>query len=111
MIDSPPIIAVTDAAIISQYVDGTMFVVRSFKTNKHLVRQGIRALLDVGAPLAGVVLNAVNLHKQEYSHYYHYYYYKRDGYGSGTVTDPRASKQEVPHTHAPSQLTVVLAES
>jgi succinoglycan biosynthesis transport protein ExoP len=82
VIDSPPVVAVTDSAIISTLVDGTVFVVRAFKTPSHLSAQGLRALRDVDAPVAGAVLNAVNLNRHEYSYYYHYYYYKREGYRS-----------------------------
>jgi len=85
VIDSPPIVAVTDSAIISTLVDGTVFVVRAFKTASHLSAQGLRALRDVDAPVVGAVLNAVNLNRHEYSYYYHYYYYKREGYRSKDV--------------------------
>jgi Mrp family chromosome partitioning ATPase len=82
IIDSPPLVAVTDSAIISTLMDGTVFVVRAFKTNRHLSGQGLRALRDVDARIVGGVLNAVNLNRSEYSYYYHYYYYKREGYAS-----------------------------
>jgi polysaccharide biosynthesis transport protein len=79
VIDSPPIAAVTDSAVLSTLVDGTVFVVRAFKTSKQLARQGLRILRDVDARVVGAVLNAVDLSSHEYG-YYHYYYYKRDGY-------------------------------
>jgi polysaccharide biosynthesis transport protein len=79
IIDSPPLVPVTDAAILSMLVDGTVFVVRAFKTSRHVSAQGLRALLDVEAPVIGTVLNAVNFDKHEYSHY-NYYYYRREGY-------------------------------
>ncbi len=53
------------------------------RRSKHLAAQGLRALRDVEAPIIGVVLNAVNLNRHEYSYYYHYYYYKREGYREG----------------------------
>jgi polysaccharide biosynthesis transport protein len=82
VIDSPPLVAVTDGTILSKICDGTVFVVRAFKTSKFLCRQALRSLRDVDAPLLGVVLNAVDLTKQEYTYnYYHYTYYKREGYG------------------------------
>ncbi len=82
VIDSPPLVAVTDATILSKICDGTIFVVRAFKTSKFLCRQALRSLRDVDAPLLGVVLNAVDLNKHEYTYnYYHYTYYKRQGYG------------------------------
>jgi len=85
IIDSPPLVAVTDSAIISRLVDGTVFVVRAFKTSKHLSAHGLRALRDVDARVIGVVLNAVNLNRQEYSYYYHYNYYGRHGYANPTA--------------------------
>ncbi len=79
VIDSPPLVAVTDAAIISTRVDAVVFVIRAFKTGKYLSAQGLRALHDVEAPVVGAVLNAVDLDHHEYNYYY-YFYYKRDGY-------------------------------
>ncbi len=96
VLDSPPIVAVTDSAIISTIVDGVVFVVRAFRTSANLCRSGLRALRDVDAPIAGVVLNAVNLDRHEYNNY-HYYYYKREGYSPlpatptvAAATDERA---------------------
>ncbi len=89
VLDSPPVIAVTDSAIASTLVDGVVFVVRAFKTSINLCRSGLRTLQDVDAPIAGAVLNAVNLNRHEYN-YYHYYYYKREGYAP------------IPGTHTPS---------
>jgi succinoglycan biosynthesis transport protein ExoP len=86
VIDSPPIAAVTDSAILSTLADGTVFVVRAFKTSKQLARQALRILHDVDARVVGAVLNAVDLSNREYG-YYHYYYYKRDGYQPLTVRD------------------------
>jgi capsular exopolysaccharide synthesis family protein len=94
VIDSPPVVAVTDSAIISTFMDGTVFVVRAFETSRHLSAQGLRALRDVDAPIVGAVLNAVNLNRHEYSYYYHYYYYKREGYAAkpgGGAEDASAS--------------------
>ena len=81
IIDSPPVVAVTDAAILSTLVDGTVLVTRAFKTQRDVARHGARSLLDVGGTVAGVVLNAVDLDRDEYR-YYHYYSYKKDGYYS-----------------------------
>jgi len=89
VIDSPPLVAVTDSAIISTIVDGTVFVLRAFSTTRTLGRQGLRALADVDAPVVGAVLNAVDLSRHEYS-YYQYYYYKREGYSSLPTSDDNA---------------------
>jgi len=90
VIDSPPLVAVTDSAVISTLVDGTVFVVRAFHTSKHLSAQGLRLLRDVDAPVVGAVLNAVDLNRHESTYYYHYYYYKREGsYQSSPTNDDR----------------------
>ena len=68
---------VTDAAILSTIVDGTVVVVRAFATSRHLLSQAVRALTDVGAAVAGGVLNGVDLNKHNYGRY-QYYYYRRE---------------------------------
>jgi succinoglycan biosynthesis transport protein ExoP len=83
IVDSPPLVAVTDSAIVSTVVDGTIVVVRSFRTTRQVAQQGLRSLRDVDARIIGIVLNAVDLRRHEYN-YYHYYYYKRSGYGPAT---------------------------
>jgi capsular exopolysaccharide synthesis family protein len=97
VLDSPPLVAVTDSAIISTLVDGTVLVLRAFSTTTSLARQGQRVLVDVDARIAGAVLNAVDLTKQEYS--YQYYYYKRDGYGP---TDENAGGKDGGSSQGPS---------
>jgi capsular exopolysaccharide synthesis family protein len=94
VLDSPPVVAVTDSAIASTLVDGVIFVVRSFKTSAGACRSALRTLRDIDAPIAGAVLNAVNLNRQEYS-YYHYYYYKRDGYAPLPNANSPPSEGEV----------------
>jgi capsular exopolysaccharide synthesis family protein len=101
VIDSPPLAAVTDSAILSTLVDGTVFVVRAFKTSKQLARQGLRALHDVDARVVGAVLNAVNLSKHEYS-YYHYYYYKREGYQPLPIEDGDSERAETGRSGPPA---------
>jgi capsular exopolysaccharide synthesis family protein len=88
IIDSPPLVAVTDAAIISTIIDGTLFVTRAFKTSRALARQGLRTLWDVDSRVIGAVLNAVDLRKHEYSYYKQYYYYRKEGYAP--LTPPEA---------------------
>jgi capsular exopolysaccharide synthesis family protein len=90
VIDSPPVVPVTDSAIISTLVDGTVFVVKAFATSRHMSQQGLRTLRDVDAPVVGVVLNAVNLSSREYSYAYQYYYH-REGYSADPASDDERS--------------------
>lgn len=82
LIDSPPVIAAADAAVISSQVDGVVFLARYKKTSKELARRTLKSLEDVNAPILGVLINAVDLKSQEYS----YYAYKRYGmYGASNA--------------------------
>lgn len=86
VLDSPPVVAVTDSAILSTIVDGVVMVIRAFKTTFGLSKSGLRNLHDVDAPIAGAVLNAVNLDRHEY-YYQRYYYYRREGYAPVSGAD------------------------
>ena len=73
LIDTPPIIAVTDAAIIAQAVDGVILVLASGEVNKDYAQRAKELLDKVGAKIFGAVLNKVDLKNSEY-YYYNYYY-------------------------------------
>ena len=82
IIDSPPVVPVTDGAVLSTRVDGSILVVRASKTTRELARRGARSLSDVGGRVLGVVLNAVDLEAKHYGYFQRYYYYRREGYYS-----------------------------
>ena len=102
ILDSPPLAAVTDSAIIAKLVDGAVFVVRAFKTSMGISKQGLRALTDVDAPIVGCVLNAVDYRKAS-SYYYQYYSYKREGYRPlpGSVSEPEGGASTRPPAAPP----------
>ena len=72
VLDSPPILSVTDGVILSRISDAVVMVVRHGKSSKHVVRRARDLLIRSGAPLAGIVLNAVDLNAPEYYGYYGY---------------------------------------
>ncbi len=72
VIDSPPVLSVTDSVLLSRQVDAVVLVVRHAKSSKHDVRRGRDLLVRSGAPLVGIVLNAVDLNSPEYEGYYGY---------------------------------------
>lgn len=82
LIDSPPLI-VTDAAILSKSVDGTILVVRALRTHKKAAVGALRAIRDVGGNVVGAVLNAASS-RSSYSGYGGYGY----GYGYGYGQSP-----------------------
>ncbi|MDQ5988215.1 MAG: Tyrosine-protein kinase etk [Syntrophus sp. SKADARSKE-3] len=80
IIDSPPITAVTDAVILSKFVDGVIVVIRSGVTHREVIKNGVAQLQSVGAKILGSVLNGVNMGRDSYYYYqYYYYYYGHDG--------------------------------
>jgi succinoglycan biosynthesis transport protein ExoP len=72
LLDSPPILSVTDGVLLSRQVDAVVLIVRHGKSSKHIVRRGRDLLVRSGAPMAGIVLNAVDLNAPEYYGYYGY---------------------------------------
>jgi tyrosine-protein kinase Etk/Wzc len=74
LFDSPPLVAVTDATMISKSIDQIVIVVKVGHTDKKAFNHTITSLRNVHAPLGGVILNAVT-HKNRYGSYYYYYQY------------------------------------
>jgi succinoglycan biosynthesis transport protein ExoP len=79
IIDSPPILSVTDAAILGRVVDAVVLVIRHGKSGKNILRRARDLMVRSGAPVAGILLNAVDLNSPEY---YGYYGYTGYSYGS-----------------------------
>lgn len=75
IIDSPPLINVTDPVILSTMVDGVILVVHGGKSTRDIVRRARQELASVGAKIFGVVLNNVDLRREGYDNYYYNRYY------------------------------------
>jgi len=76
IIDSPPILAVTDAAILSTVSDGVILVAAYNHTEKEELLDAKEQLDNVKANILGVVLNGIDL--KDSKHYYNYEYYGED---------------------------------
>jgi succinoglycan biosynthesis transport protein ExoP len=85
IIDSPPLINVTDPVILSTMVDGVILVVHGGKSTRDIVRRARQELSSVGAKIFGVVLNNVDLRREGYDNYYYARYYS--GYAQDNVQD------------------------
>lgn len=72
IIDSPPVMAVTDAQILSTITDGVILVITSAQTEKVMAIKAKESLKKVNANILGVVLNRI---KEENGKSYGYYYY------------------------------------
>ena len=89
VIDSPPIMAATDAVILSALTDGVLLVVRSGETPKEAFTRARDLLAAVKCRLLGVVLNAVDSSAPDYYYAYRYYPYAYGyGYGEDVAKNP-----------------------
>lgn len=90
IIDSPPVLSVTDAAVLSALSGITLVVVRANKSRKGEFKQVVERLNDVNANLAGAVLNSLKAGSEGHD----FYYYYKDPYYSygdeGDKTEPKS---------------------
>lgn len=74
IVDSSPMLAVTDPMILSPTVDGVIFVIKAEETPKQVVKKLKQNLLSTNARILGVVINQANLQSADYNYRYGYYY-------------------------------------
>jgi capsular exopolysaccharide synthesis family protein len=84
VIDTPPVLAVTDPIAMASNVDGVILVVRMGRTKKPAARQAVQQLQRTGAKILGIVLNDTENVRGRHSYYYNSYYagnqyYDEDG--------------------------------
>jgi capsular exopolysaccharide synthesis family protein len=70
LLDSPALLAVTDAAVVAPMADGVLLVVGASRTEEDAVRAACRQLADVKARVIGLVVNRVNKRGGSYYNYY-----------------------------------------
>jgi polysaccharide biosynthesis transport protein len=73
LMDSPPAIAVSDAAILSRVSDGVILVFHGQKTTTASARQVVERLDTIRAPILGVILNGIDVRNPSYAYYHQYY--------------------------------------
>jgi tyrosine-protein kinase Etk/Wzc len=81
--DTPPLVAVTDATILSKKVDGVVLIIKSHRTEREIGRRAVGILQSINSKIIGTVLNDIDLsHRYSsygyYKYYYHYYQSKKD---------------------------------
>ncbi len=78
--DSPPILGVSDASVLSSAIDLTIIVVQHRRFPRAMLQRVKQAILNVGGNILGVVLNNVDVrhdqHYEYYTSYYNYYYHR-----------------------------------
>ena len=78
LLDSPPVGAMSDAAVLASQCEGVIMVIKAGVTDLKQIRRGINHLEAVDAKVAGVVLNMLDKKKDPY--YYRNYVYKYENY-------------------------------
>ena len=96
VIDSPPVLPVTDAVVASTLAQAVVLVIRHGKTDRASARMAARALETVGARLVGVVLNMRRLSRQESQRYGTYAVSSRHPGTSSRTSDRERASHETP---------------
>jgi len=78
IIDSPPLLPVTDSLLLSQKVDGVIITAAAKQTKKEVYKKGVEKLRQVNANILGAVLNKYPIGKSSYYSYQNYYYYGKE---------------------------------
>jgi len=81
ILDTPPVMAVSDAVVLAGIVHSVLFVVAADKTNGQVAQLSVKRLEGTGCRFLGAVLNQVNLERHPY-YYARYYHRKYDAYYS-----------------------------
>jgi capsular exopolysaccharide synthesis family protein len=102
IVDAPPLLPVTDGALLSAQADGAILVVRHSKTTKDQVAQAAKHLTDVDATLLGTVLNMTHQRRGTgYAYGYSYGY----GYSSeDSIKRRRGARKSRKHGRPPEQM-------
>jgi succinoglycan biosynthesis transport protein ExoP len=87
LVDSPPVLAVTDAVVLSRRADGVIIVADAGTTRRGQLKQAVEQLRSSNAHLLGVVLNRLTPRSDGY---YTYYYYRQSYY----IDDPGDSRKD-----------------
>lgn len=90
--DSPPTLAVTDAAVLARQVDGVLLVVESAKTREAAAKRAAQGLLKVNANVLGVAVNRI-AYRLAGTHYYYYDYYQNKDDASSEGGDSGGSSK------------------
>lgn len=92
IVDTPPILAVTDALVLSKRVDGVVMVVKAKHTRRDSLRESLARLNQVGAKLLGGVLNGMSS-KSKGNYYHQYYTHSEQHKAPGQSVEDNASRR------------------
>jgi Mrp family chromosome partitioning ATPase len=69
LVDSPPVLAIVDAVVLTRYADGVVLVVDARRSRRRNIRRSVETLRAVQAPILGLVFNRSKVSASEYGYY------------------------------------------
>ncbi len=95
IVDAPPLLPVTDAAVLSKYVGGTLLVTASGRTKKTELAAAVRTLERIGSRLAGIVMNMVPTRGPDSDAYEAYGYPVQHEFDELKDSTPKRARRDV----------------
>lgn len=98
IVDTPPLLAVTDPGVVAPQVDGVIMALRPTKRNRVEAKRAKEILTNLGVNIFGLVVNALDLTKSHdsYGSYYYGYGYYAQGYYKEDTDDTDSKDEAVP---------------
>lgn len=93
--DTPPLISVSDSAILASQADGVLLVISPGKVKREIVRRTKELLERIGTPVLGCVFNGVEPSHSNYYYYYNYYRYYASPEGEEEVGKRKKKKKSL----------------
>jgi capsular exopolysaccharide synthesis family protein len=113
VVDSPPVLGISDASVISQEVDVTLLLIQHRRYPRNVAQRAKRVIEEVGGKLFGVILNNVNIKTDDNYYYYagysssYYGYRKRQPQKRGRKAATAAAATPVMETQAGTEPAMV----
>jgi capsular exopolysaccharide synthesis family protein len=94
LIDSPPVVPVTDATVLATMSDGVLLVLHGKDSTMASARQALDRLGAVRARVLGTIINSIDLHHPDYSYYQHYYTYHSEVIGAAKTSENGVQRKQ-----------------
>jgi len=93
--DTPPLMSVSDAAVLASQVDAVLMVISPGKLRREMARRTKELLDRIGTPVLGCVLNGVEPRDGSYYYYYNYYHSYAGAEGKEEVRKRKEKKKNL----------------
>ena len=87
LIDTPPLVGISDSSIIAKETDGAIIVVQYRKYPREMLSKARQMIESLGVTVVGAVLNNINIMRDDYYYYYHSSYSDYDRVAQSELAD------------------------